>query len=269
MIVVGGKGSSNTSKLAQVCEKNCENTYWVQTSRDIPLDKIGYAKNIGITAGASTPDSLIQEVKETMSEIMEKQIENEDFGKMLEEMESVKLYTGATVTGTVMGITDTEIRLDLGAKLTGIITKDQITDSNDVNLADLFKIGDEVDAKVISKSDRDGIAILSKKMVDSVKNLAKIAEYASTNETVDAKVVEITKGGVVCDVEGVRVFVPASLTGVKKGDDMNVLLTQHNKSRLLKSRITREKQSAQLEQLSTSKRRLNTSKDKQKKNKRN
>ena len=103
-----------------------------------------------------------------MSEIVEKieKIENEDFGKMLEEMESVKLYTGATVTGTVMGITDTEIRLDLGAKLTGIITKDQITDSNDVNLADLFKIGDEVDAKVISKSDRDGIAILSKKMVD-------------------------------------------------------------------------------------------------------
>ncbi len=225
MIVVGGLASSNTSKLAQVCEKNCENTYWVQTSRDIPLDKIGYAKNIGITAGASTPDSLIQEVKETMSEIMGKieKIENEDFGKMLEEMESVKLYTGATVTGTVMGITDTEIRLDLGAKLTGIITKDQITDSNDVNLADLFKIGDEVDAKVISKSDRDGIAILSKKMVDSVKNLAKIAEYASTNETVDAKVVEITKGGVVCDVDGVRVFVPASMTGVKKGDDMSVL----------------------------------------------
>ncbi len=224
MIVVGGKASSNTSKLAQVCEKNCEKTYWVQTSRDIPLDKIGHAKNIGITAGASTPDSLIQEVKRAMSEIMEKQIEqNEDFGKMLEEMESVKLYTGATVTGTVMGITDTEIRLDLGAKVTGIITKDQITDSNDVNLADLFKIGDSVDAKVISKSDRDGIAILSKKMVDSVKNLAKIAEYASTNETVEAKVVEITKGGVVCDVDSVRVFIPASMTGIKKGDDMSVL----------------------------------------------
>ncbi|MBQ4511183.1 MAG: 4-hydroxy-3-methylbut-2-enyl diphosphate reductase [Clostridia bacterium] len=227
MIVVGGKTSSNTSKLAQVCEKNCTKTYWVQTSRDIPLDKIGHAKNIGITAGASTPDSLIQEVKRTMSEIMENQIENqienEDFGKMLEEMESVKLYTGATVTGTVMGITDTEIRLDLGAKVTGIITKDQITDSNDVNLADLFKIGDSVDAKVISKSDRDGIAILSKKMVDSVKNLAKIAEYASTNETVEAKVVEITKGGVVCDVDSVRVFIPASMTGIKKGDDMSVL----------------------------------------------
>ena len=160
-----------------------------------------------------------------MSEIMEKQMENEieDFGKMLDEMESVKLYTGATVTGTVMGITDTEIRLDLGTKVTGIITKDQITDSNDVKLEDLFKIGDQVDASVISKSDRDGVAILSKKKVDSVKNWAKIVEYASTQETVDAKVTEITKGGVVCDVDGVRVFVPASMTGVGKDEDMNAL----------------------------------------------
>ncbi len=223
MIVVGGKGSSNTSKLVQVCEKNCAKTFWVQTRCDIPLEKIGHAKNIGITAGASTPDSLIQEVKKAMSEIMEKQIENEDFGKMLDEMESVKLYTGATVTGTVMAITDTEIRLDLGTKVTGIITKDQITDSNDVKLEELFKIGDQVDASVISKSDRDGVAILSKKKVDSVKNWTKVVEYANTKETVEAKVTEITKGGVVCDVDGVRVFVPASMTGVAKDEDMNVL----------------------------------------------
>ena len=221
MIVVGGLSSSNTSKLAQVCEKNCEKTFWIQTSKDIPLDKIGHAKNIGITAGASTPDSLIQEVKETMSEIMEKQ--NENFGEMLEEMESVKLYTGATVTGTVMAISKTDILLDIGAMFTGIITKDQITDSNDAKLEELFKIGDQVEAKVIKKNDPEGIVILSKKAVDSVKNIAKIAEYANTKETVDAKVVEITKGGVVCDVDGVRVFVPASMTGVKKGDDMNVL----------------------------------------------
>ena len=223
MIVVGGKGSSNTAKLVQVCEKNCAKTFWVQTSYDIPLNKIGHAKNIGITAGASTPDSLIQEVKGTMSEIMENQIEKEDFGKMLDEMESVKLYTGATVTGTVMAISENEIRLDLGTKVTGIITRDQITDSNEVKLQELFQIGDQVEASVISKSDRDGVAILSKKKVDSVKNWAKIVEYANTQETVEAKVTEITKGGVVCDVDGVRVFVPASMTGIAKDEDMNVL----------------------------------------------
>ena len=233
MIVVGGKGSSNTSKLVQVCEKNCAKTFWVQTSRDIPLEKIGHAKNIGITAGASTPDSLIQEVKGTMSEIMENQIENEDFGKMLDEMESVKLYTGATVTGTVMAISDTEIRLDLGTKVTGIITKDQITDSNDAKLEELFKIGDQVEASVISKSDRDGVAILSKKKVDSVKNWTKIVEYASTQETVEAKVTEITKGGVVCDVDGVRVFVPASMTGISKDEDMNVLANTNQQIKIV------------------------------------
>ena len=233
MIVVGGKESSNTSKLAQVCEKNCAKTFWVQTSRDIPFEKIGHAKNIGITAGASTPDSLIQEVKGTMSEIMENQIENEDFGKMLDEMESVKLYTGATVTGTVMAISDTEIRLDLGTKVTGIITKDQITDSNDAKLEELFKIGDQVEASVISKSDRDGVAILSKKKVDSVKNWTKIVEYASTQETVEAKVTEITKGGVVCDVDGVRVFVPASMTGVGKDEDMNVLANTNQQIKIV------------------------------------
>ena len=232
VIVVGGKESSNTSKLVQVCEKNCAKTYWVQTSNDIPKDKIGCAKNIGITAGASTPDSLIQEVKGTMSEIMEK-FENEDFGKMLDEMESVKLYTGATVTGTVMGITDTEIRLDLGTKVTGIITKDQITDSNDVKLEDLFKIGDQVDASVISKSDRDGVAILSKKKVDSVKNWNKIVEYAKTQETVEAKVTEITKGGVVCDVDSVRVFVPASMTGISKDEDMNAIANTVQKIKIV------------------------------------
>ena len=168
-----------------------------------------------------------------MSEIMEKQFENEDFGKMLDEMESVKLYTGATVTGTVMGITDTEIRLDLGTKVTGIITKDQITDSNEVKLEDLFKIGDQVEASVISKSDRDGVAILSKKKVDSVKNIEKMADYQKNNETVDAKVVEITKGGVVCEVESVRVFVPASMTGVKKDEDMNVLANTTQKIKIV------------------------------------
>lgn len=241
MIVVGGKESSNTSKLAQVCEKNCAKTFWVQTSRDIPLEKIGHAKNIGITAGASTPDSLIQEVKETMSEILEKELENEDFGKMLDEMESVKLYTGATVTGTVMAITDTEIRLDLGTKVTGIITKDQITDSSDAKLEEMFKIGDQVDASVISKSDRDGVAILSKKKVDSVKNWTKVVEYAKTQETVEVKVTEITKGGVVCDLDGVRVFVPASMTGISKDGDMNALANTTQKIKIVEIKDDKKK----------------------------
>ena len=223
MIVIGGKESSNTSKLVQVCSKHCEKTFWVQTKDDIEVKKLGDAKNIGITAGASTPDSLIMEVKETMSEIMEESFA-ELFAKECENGAKVKIYTGATVTGTVMSISENEIRLDLGTKVTGVITRDQITDSNDEKLADLFKIGDAVDASVLSVSDRDGIAILSKKKIDGVKNWQKIVDYQASGEVVNAKITEATKGGVVCVIDGVRAFIPASMTGVSKDGDMATLV---------------------------------------------
>ena len=163
------------------------------------------------------------EVKETMNEIMEESFA-ELFAQECEKGAKVKIYTGATVTGTVMSISENEIRLDLGTKVTGVITRDQITDSNDEKLSDLFKIGDAVDASVISVSDRDGIAILSKKKVDVVKNWNKIVEYQASGETVNAKITEATKGGVVAVIDGVRVFVPASMTGVAKDGDMGALV---------------------------------------------
>ncbi len=219
MLVVGGKESSNTSKLVQVCSTGCAKTFWIETSEDIPFDKIGHENNIGITAGASTPDSLIQEVKKAMSEIME----TENFEELLnEEMaKKQKIYVGATVKGIVMSIDKNEIRLDLGDKLTGVITRDQITDSNDVELSSLFAIGDEVEATVMSKSDVEGTAILSKKKVDTVKNWSKIVELAESGEVVSAKITEVTKGGLVADVYGVRVFIPASMTGTAKGESLD------------------------------------------------
>ena len=158
MLVFGGSDSSNTMKLTQVCRTYCPNTQWIETGDDIVFDDLRHAKNIGITAGASTPDSIIQEVKEIMENL------NENFAQLLEEeyAKKAKIYVGATVTGIVMAISENEISLDLGDKLTGVITRDQLTDSNDVKLSELFKIGDEVEASVLSKSDIDGIAVLSK-----------------------------------------------------------------------------------------------------------
>ncbi|MBO5313190.1 MAG: 4-hydroxy-3-methylbut-2-enyl diphosphate reductase [Clostridia bacterium] len=220
MFVIGGRDSSNTSKLVQVCKKYCPKTFWIQTASDIMFEEVGLTNIIGITAGASTPDSLIQEVKETMENL------TENFAELLDQemAKKAKIYVGATVTGVVMAISENEISLDLGDKLTGVITRDQITDSNDVKLSDLFKIGDEVEASVVSKSDVDGIAILSKKKVDAVKNWEKIVEYQQSGEVVSAKIVRATKGGVVANIDGVEVFIPASMTGVEKDGDMSVLV---------------------------------------------
>ena len=237
MLVIGGRDSSNTSKLVRVCKSYCPNTYWIETKGDLLLGEISNAKNIGITAGASTPDSIIQEVKETMENL------NENFAQMLEEeyAKKAKIYVGATVTGTVMAISENEISLDLGDKLTGVITRDQLTDSNDVKLSELFKIGDSVEASVMSKSDVEGIAILSKKKVDVVKNWQRVVDLAASGEIVTAKVTKVTKGGVIATIDGVEVFIPASMTGIAKDGDMSVLAGTEQEVKVVEIKEDRKK----------------------------
>ncbi|MBQ8163311.1 MAG: bifunctional 4-hydroxy-3-methylbut-2-enyl diphosphate reductase/30S ribosomal protein S1 [Clostridia bacterium] len=221
MLVIGGKGSSNTSKLYHICSEHCKNTYWIQTKDDIPFDKLGTINTIGITAGASTPDRLIQEVKKSMSEIME-----QNFAELFAEYEKgkQKIYKGAIVKGTVMSISENEIGVDLGVKQTGSIKRDNITSDNEAKLSDMFKIGDEVEAKVEAVSDIEGTITLSKKAVDEVKNWAKIVDYANENTVVDATITKSTKGGLVALVDGVEVFIPASMTGVAKDADFSELV---------------------------------------------
>ena len=238
MIVIGGRDSSNTAKLFQICQANAKRAYWIQTAQELPLDELKNLNKIGITAGASTPDSIIQEVKKTMSEIME------NFAELFEasERETPKIYKGAIVKGIVMSISENEICLDLGVKQTGTIKRDQITSDNDIKLSDLFKIGDEVEAKVVSKSDRDGEIILSKKAVDDVKNWEKIVALADSGEVVEATIVRATKGGLIASVDGVDVFVPASMTGVAKDKDFSVLVGTVQKLKIVE--IKADKRSA-------------------------
>ena len=111
----------------------------------------------------------------------------------------------------------------MGAQVTGIIRADQVTDDPSVKLTELYKKGDAVEARVFRVSDIEGIAELSKKAVDSTKNWQKIVSAAETGEVISGKVVEIVKGGVTVFVDGVRVFVPASQTGVPKDGDLATL----------------------------------------------
>ena len=66
MIVIGGKSSSNTQKLFEICKKECENTYYIQTVKDLDLSDIKSNDNVGITAGASTPNNIIEEVQKNV-----------------------------------------------------------------------------------------------------------------------------------------------------------------------------------------------------------
>ena len=220
IIVIGGRDSSNSAKLYSICKNICADTVWIERAEELQ-NKIPFTcQKVGIVAGASTPHDIIEEVTNNMSE----QIEN--FEALLEDSfkTSNTLNTGDTVIGTVTAINAGEIQLDLGAKVTGVIKLDQITDDPSQKLGDLFKIGDKVEAFVIRVSDVDGFATLSKKRVDSDKSWQQIADAYESKENMEGKVVEVVKGGVIVLTANNRVFVPAAHSGVPRDGDLATLV---------------------------------------------
>ena len=227
IIVIGGRESSNSAKLYSICKDICADTVWVERAEELPNMSPLACQQVGIVAGASTPRDIIEEVTNNMSEIM-----NENFAELLED--SLKtLNTGDTVTGIITSISTGEIQLDLGAKVTGVIKLEQITDDPSAKLSEMFKIGDEVEAFVIRVSDRDGFAELSKKRVDSDKNWLNIVSAYENNENVEAKVVSVNKGGVEAICFDNRVFIPAAHTGIPREGDLSTLVGQTVTIRIL------------------------------------
>lgn len=235
MIVIGSPDSSNTMKLFDICKKNCPATYLVSDAgalrEKLPeINSLISRHKAGIVAGASTPVGIIQEVYKIMSETTEVKAEN--FEEMLES--SLKtLNTGDTVTGYITSVTDAELQLDLGAKVTGVVASDQATDDPSVKLTSMFKVGDKIDVFVIKVSDIDGVATLSKKRVDSDKNWLKVVEAADSGEVLEGKVIAVNKGGVEVSVNSNRVFIPASQTGIPREGDMSALVGEQVRIRII------------------------------------
>ncbi len=217
MIVIGGRESSNTAKLYEICKNHCQNTVWIADAAELVPEYFKAAHHIGIVAGASTPSDEIQEVYKTMSEI------KENFEEML-EAQCLTLNTGDVVTGTVTHVSDAELQLDVGAGVTGYIKAEQITDDPAFKLTENFKNGDQVEAFVIRVSDIEGVAELSKKRVDADRNWQNIVAACEEKTVLEGKVAEAVKGGVVIYTNANRVFVPASQTGVPKEGDLSTLV---------------------------------------------
>ena len=230
MIVIGGKDSSNTEKLYSLCGQVCPKVLWIETAAELLTDFPDSAHCAGITAGASTPDGIIMEVFKAM----------ENFSKMLEG--SLKtLHTGETVTGTVFTIGQNEIKLDLGAKFTGVLTREQITDDPDVKLNEMFKIGDQVDVFVIRVEDGKGIATVSKKRVDADNSWVVLKDAQESGEVIEGKIVSMTRGGVLLSYLGNTVFIPASQTGIARGGDLSVLVGTVQKVRIIEFDVAKKK----------------------------
>ncbi len=146
------------------------------------------------------------------------------FDEMLED--SIRtIYNGDTVTGCVVGITPTEVTVDLGTKHSGYIPVAEFTEDGG-KIEDAVHVGDKIEACVVRVNDVEGTVMLSKKRLDSIKSWGDV-ENAQTDGTVlEGKVTEDNKGGVVVNVHGIRVFVPASQTGLPREAAMSELVGQ-------------------------------------------
>ena len=226
MVVIGGRHSANSVHLAQICREHCANVQFIEGASELDADRLKAADIVGLTAGASTPAWIIKEVRNKMSDeikIEETAVEKEmSFDEMLEETLKT-IYNGDKVTGTVVAITGTEISVDLGAKYSGFIPTSEFTDDG-VKVEDAVKVGDEIEAVVVRVNDIEGTAMLSKKRLDAAKMWTEIEEAVDNGTVLEGVVTEENKGGVVVNVKGVRVFVPASQTDLPREAEMSQLL---------------------------------------------
>lgn len=231
MIVVGGRSSSNTRKLYEICSRHCE-TVFVTSASEIPqqvVEKIDslHADNIviGITAGASTPAYTIKEVHKIMNKENTTNIENEeDFASLLEQDQSfTRLYTGKRVKATVVSVSKKEAVVEVGAKQTGYITREELSNDPNAEVESIVKPGDVIDAIVIKVDDSVGTAALSKKRVDVALGLEKLEAIRESGETLEGTVSSVVKGGVIIIYENTRVFIPASHTGVMRNGKLEDL----------------------------------------------
>ena len=225
MIVIGDKTSSNTQKLAEICKKNCKNTYYIETITDLVLNNFEKDDKIGITAGASTPPAIIKEVIVTMNEAFDNAAQNGNEEMSFEQMldaSLVTLHTGDVVKGTVISVSNEEVSVNLGFKSDGIIARDEFSSDKSVVPSQTVKPGDEIEVFVVRVNDGDGNVQLSRKRIEAQKGLEEIEEAYNNKTVVTGMVTDVVKGGLIAVVNGVRVFIPSSQVSNRFIEDLNV-----------------------------------------------
>ncbi len=234
MVVIGGKSSSNTLKLFEICSRSCE-TILVESKTDLDKRQILRHNRIGVTAGASTPADIIKEVLNTMTEILENQDEEMNFAELLEQSlnaNNEKLYTNKRVKGIITNIAPNELHVDVGAKQAGIVPASELSDDPAVT-TESFQKGDEIELIVMKVNDQEGIVTLSKKRCDAEAGYDAICKAYEDQTVLEGVVVEVVKGGVLVLTNGLKIFVPASMTSDRKVEDLTTLLKKEVRFKII------------------------------------
>ena len=238
MVIVGGRESSNTAKLRDVCAPYGP-AYLVEDALEIQRDWFCAGETVGLTAGASTPAEIIKEVHHTMSEIVNnsetletkaapetnEEMSSEEFAAMIDA--TLQNATDDKVRGLVVAIAPNEVQVEVvGRKQTGYIPAAELSNDPNANPAYLVKVGDELELLIMRTNDQEGTIMLSKKRVDALKGWDTIVKAEEEGTVLEGVVTDIIKGGMLVNTEGVRVFVPASQASLNRMEDLSPLKGQ-------------------------------------------
>lgn len=208
MVVIGGYDSANTCKLADLCQNLGTPTIHIEQAKELKSNMFEGINKIGVTAGASTPDWIIEEVMLKMVEFSEEKNNEVQEGLAAENVNDVpSIKKGDIITATIVQVDEDQIMVDVGGKSEGIVPKGEISATGDIE--DL-QLGDKIDVFVIKAENEEGNPILSKRRADRLKAWEAIEAAFENNSEIKGDAVEVVKGGILVNV-GVRGFVPASL----------------------------------------------------------
>ena len=132
------------------------------------------------------------------------------FEQMLEDSFKT-IHNGEVVDGTVIDVKPDEIILNIGYKSDGIISKNEYSNDQSLDLTTVVSVGDPMTVKVLKVNDGEGQVLLTYKRLAAEKGNERLKEAFENKEVLKATVTQILGGGLCADVEGARVFIPASL----------------------------------------------------------
>lgn len=269
MIIIGSSASANTKKLTSICRRAGSPTFQIEQAKELEPTWFNNAKRVGVTAGASTPDWIIEEVIKRMSELNEEKVLNPEEVHEVDELEVEvevevetapaeepegkneeidlevagnlqKLHRGDIVTGTVVQVSDNEIMVNVGGKSEGIVSLNELSNRPVDNPSEVVSVGDQIQVYVLRVENEDGNPILSKRRADRQVAWEMLEESLSTGEEIKAPVIEVVKGGLLVDI-GVRGFVPASLVERDYVEDLNQYMGKELRLRVIELESSKNK----------------------------
>jgi len=214
MLVIGGKNSANTTRLAQLCSEACP-TRHLETADELQDEWFSEIEKVGITAGASTPDWIIREVYKKV----------QDMESLLQEEAMREIKEHEIIKGTVVLVTREEAFIDIGYKAEVAIPRAELAYPVPESAMEIVKTGDEIQVYVVSMGGEKGV-VLSKLKADKMSAWNDISQLVDRKETVEAEVIQVVKGGLVAAVMGVRGFIPASQLELYFVKDLSVYVGQ-------------------------------------------